>query len=108
MIQKIQATPVFKKLLKAESEGYSVIKLQGGSRSSKTWSIFQFFLKKAIEGERFDVTITRAYLQLAKDTLLNDFQEIVEKYKLPVYPEINPNRPSQVYHVYGGKFVFGA
>lgn len=106
MIQKIQATPVFKKLLKAENDGYAVIKLQGGSRSSKTWSIFQFFLKKAVQGERFDVTITRAYLQLAKDTLLNDFQEILEKYRIPVYPDINPNRPSQVYHVYGGKFVF--
>lgn len=106
MIKKIQTTPVFKKLLKAEAAGYNVIKLEGGSRSSKTWSIFQLFYGKAIRREKFDVTITRQYLQLVKDTLLRDFNEMTSMYELPLDQDVNPRRPMQDYMINQGEFVF--
>lgn len=106
MIQKIQTTKLYKQILEAERDGYSIIKLQGGSRSSKTWSVMQFFIVKALSGEKFDVTITREFLQLIKDTLIRDLQEMTDLYSLPLNPDINPNRPSQVYNILRGEFVF--
>jgi len=56
---KIQVTRVYDKTVQAEKDGYKIICHEGGSRSSKTWSIFQFFLLKAISGENISVTIVR-------------------------------------------------
>ena len=104
--QKIQASKLLKQILDAEKAGYNIIKLQGGSRSSKTWSIFQFFIQKAVQNQKFDVTITRENLQLVKDTLLRDFEEMAYKYSLPVAPRFNPNRPSQIYNLGRAEFTF--
>jgi len=106
MKQKIQTSRVYADILNAEKAGYNVIILQGGSRSSKTWSIFQFFMVKALNKEVFDVTITRESLQLNRDTLLRDFDEMNDKYRLGVTPEINPDRPRQVYNIENGEFIF--
>lgn len=74
--------------------------------SSKTWSIFQFFLLKALAGENITITIVRDKLSWIKSTLLKDFQEMVEKYGIAVYPEININRADQVYNINGSEFAF--
>ncbi len=106
MIQQIHTTALYKQILQAEADGYRIIKLQGGSRSSKTWSIFHFFIIKALQGERFDVTITREFLQLAKDTLLRDLAEMTQMYNLPVTPDFNINRQNQIYNLFNGEFLF--
>lgn len=41
-----------------------------------------------------------------KSTLLKDFEDIVEKYNLPVTPKINANRPEQIYNLNGSEFAF--
>ena len=105
MIQKIQATQVLKKTLELEKDK-KIICHEGGSRSSKTWSIFQYYILKALQGEKFTLTIARANLTWVKATLLKDLQEIVEKYNLPISPEINTKRPDQIYQVMGGEFAF--
>lgn len=106
MKQKIQASKVYADIVQAERDGYNVILLQGGSRSTKTWSIFQFFDVKALNHEEFDVTITRESLQLNRDTLLRDFDEMDKLYNLDVTPDINPERPRQVYNIENGEFSF--
>lgn len=107
MIKTIKTSKIYRELLEAESANkYNIILLEGGSRSSKTWSIFQFFIIKALQGERFDVTISRAYLQLAKDTILEDLKEMWYMYDLPLTPDININRSTQKYNILNGEFLF--
>lgn len=74
--------------------------------SGKTWQIFLFFLIKALNGENITITIVRDKLSWIRGTLLKDFEEITNTYKIPVYPEINPNRQDQVYTVGNTEFAF--
>lgn len=74
--------------------------------SSKSWSIMQFFLLKALMGEKIIITIARANLTWVKATILKDFQELVETYSIPVMPEINANRQDQVYKIFNAEFAF--
>ena len=105
MNKEIETTVVYEKTLDA-AEKYKIICQEGGSRSSKTWSIFQFFLGKAINGDCLTFTIVRDKLTWIKSTLLLDFKEILEVMELDVKPEVNPNRPEQVYYINGSEFAF--
>jgi len=102
---EIEATIVYQKTLEA-SKKYKIICEEGGSRSSKTWSIFQFFIVKALAGECFTLTIARSKLTWVKTTLLKDFEAMANLYKLQIIPEINPNRPEQTYFLNGSEFAF--
>lgn len=104
-IAKIKVTEVWEKTNEA-SQWARVILEEGGSRSSKTWSIFQFFIIKALQGEEFVLTTVRANLSWIRLTLLKDFKEIVEKYEIEVTPEINLNRADQIYYINGSEFGF--
>lgn len=106
MIQNLKLTNVYDRTLKAVDAGYKVICHEGGSRSGKTWSIFFFFILKAMQGESFTVTIARSKLTWVKDSLLVDFKEICENYKYPVTPEVNPNRAEQRYRIKNASFIF--
>jgi phage terminase large subunit len=101
---KIQATRVLQKTI--EAEPFRILLHEGGSRSSKTWSIFQYFILKALQGESFDLTIVRDKLTWIRHTLLNDFSDIINKYGLTITPELNPSRQEQVYNINGSEFAF--
>lgn len=105
-ILKIKGTNVLARNLQAVNEGYRIICNQGGSRSSKTWSIFQLLIIRALEGRREVYTIARQKLTWVKATLLQDFKELVKLYDLPITPKINPNRQDQVYYLNGTEFAF--
>jgi phage terminase large subunit len=74
--------------------------------SSKTWSIFQFFILKALAGEKLTITIVRDKMTWIKSTLLLDFRDLVEKYELEISPDVNVNRAEQVYNLNGTEFAF--
>jgi phage terminase large subunit len=105
MEKLIDCTEVYEKTVNA-SKDYKIICHQGGSRSSKTWSIFQFLLGKAIAGEGITVTIVRDKMTWIKSTLLLDFKKIINLMELPISPDINVNRAEQVYNVNGSEFAF--
>lgn len=83
-----------------------IILHEGGSRSSKTYSILEFFILKAMEGEVFNITIARRVFKDTKSTILKDFEDLCETYKIPIYPQINYNRPEQRYQIKKGVFEF--
>lgn len=103
---RVKATVVYDKTV--EEKDRRIIVHQGASRSSKTWSIFQYFIFKAMAGERFVLTIARSKLTWVKSTLLKDFEELIRMYGFEKYlnQEINPNRPEQVYKLNGSEFAF--
>ena len=103
---KIQVTRVYDKTVQAVEDGYNVICHEGGSRSSKTWSIFQFFLLKALKGENISVTIVRDRLTWIKSTLLKDFKDMCNMYEIEVKPNVNINRAEQEYEINGSEFAF--
>lgn len=102
----LNVTNVFYRNVEAIEQGYKVICNQGGSRSSKTWSIMQILLIRAIEGRKEVYTIGRQKLTWVKSTLLQDFKELTTLYGLKVTPDINPNRQEQVYFINGTEFAF--
>ncbi len=105
MVKKIKASRLLSKTQEAFKNN-TIVLHEGGSRSTKTWSIFQHYIFKALKGEGFTLTIVRDKLTWIKTTLLKDFEEIVELFEIPVYPEINPRRPEQEYSINGSEFAF--
>jgi len=81
--------------------------LEGGSRSSKTWSIIQWILfVYCVKNTGKRITITREKLTWLKSTVVKDFQEIVEMHNLPIQPEINIRRSEQDYKLWGNEISF--
>ena len=103
---EMEVTNVYARNVQAINDGFKVLCNQGGSRSSKTWSIFQILLLRALEGRKEVYTIGRQKLTWVKSTLLQDFKELTALYNIQVSPDINPNRPEQVYFVNGTEFAF--
>lgn len=80
---EVAATVVYDKLDDAYQRGdYNVFILEGGSRSSKTISIIQFWLKWAQdnEGNEKRVIISRAVGTWIDGTVLNDFIKVLKAY----------------------------
>ncbi len=101
----MQASTLYLRTVQA-AQKYNIICHEGGSRSSKTYSIFQFFINKALSGEIFSLTICRDKFTWIKETLLQDFEDITNNYNIQVSPAINRNRPDQTYYIRGAKFTF--
>jgi len=101
---EIQGTIVLERIL--DDWKYKGLVEQGGSRSSKTTSIIQALLIKAQQEKGKVYTIVRDKLTWIKSTVLVDFAQLVEKYKLKVTPAINPNRAEQIYYINGNEFAF--
>lgn len=79
---------------------------EGGSRSSKTWSIIQFIVIYCIHyaGKHKRITIAREKLTWLKATVLIDFIEILLMYDL--YNPAHHNRTDNIYHLFGNHLTF--
>ena len=87
--RKVAVTPVYQKLEKAYESGlYNVFVLEGGSRSSKTYSIIQFWIKYAIEHQdkANRVIVSRLKATWLTATVLKDFNAfmVMEKCSIAV------------------------
>jgi len=105
-MSKIQVTRVYDQTIKAFNDDFKIVCHEGGSRSSKTWSIIQFFLIKALAGEEISVTIVRDKLTWIKSTILLDFKKMCKLYGIEIKPQININRAEQLYDINGSEFAF--
>jgi|WetSurMetagenome_2_1015567.scaffolds.fasta_scaffold00103_33 phage terminase large subunit len=83
-----------------------VMVLEGGSSSTKTWSIFQWIIVNCSQNRNESYTIARLKMTWTKATLLKDFETMVVMYGLPVTPDININRPDQSYRLWGNELNF--
>jgi phage terminase large subunit len=103
----IQATPVFHKLKTAfESKQFSVFVLEGGSRSSKTHSIIQFWILWAQlnQGSLKRVVVSRQKGTWLFTTVMQDFISILKAYGL--YDEKCYNKTNRVYRLFDTEFWF--
>ncbi|WP_162055039.1 PBSX family phage terminase large subunit [Pontibacter pamirensis] len=108
---ELQATQVFEQLYEAYSSNlYRVFVLEGGSRSSKTFSIIQFWLTYAQEQYDLDpgrvrrVAIGRLKATWITATVLFDFINVLKLYGL--YDDKCFNKTNKIYKLYSTEFWF--
>lgn len=85
---------------------YNVFILEGGSRSSKTISIIQFWLQWAQdnEGNEKKVIVSRAVGTWIEGTVLADFLKVLKAYGW--YDEKNHNKTKKIYRLFDTEFWF--
>lgn len=98
---EIKATKVFQDLRNTTSR---IVLLEGGSRSSKTWSLCQHVLLKCIEERGKIWTITRKTLPALKATAMKDFFTVLQDYGF--YSEDFHNKTDNIYYFNGNEIAF--
>ena len=79
---KIKATPVFYANKKAYEEGYPVICNEGGSRSSKSYSVVQLLIHIAISNPNIRISMVSHSLPHIKRGVYRDFKSIMEQWNI--------------------------
>ena len=98
----IQATPIFQK--NWESKKRFVLN-QGGTRSSKTYSILQVLILKALEAsEPIVISVVRKTLPALKKSVLRDFINILES--MGLYDPAYHNKSDNTYELNGSLIEF--
>jgi phage terminase large subunit len=77
---KIKATPVFYANKKAYEEGYPIICNEGGSRSSKSYSVVQLLIHIAISNPNTRISCVSHSLPHIKRGVYRDFKGIMEQW----------------------------
>ena len=102
MIQaKIKTTNVFHKAYRSKTR---ITCLQGGTRSSKTYSLCQLFIVKCLEETGKVFTICRKTLPALKGTAYRDVLNILKE--LELYSEANHNKSELSYTLNGNLIEF--
>lgn len=92
---QLNGTVVFEKNYDEYVKGTRLIVNQGGTRSSKTWSIAQLFLTILVTQNDVVLTICRKTLPALKGTAMKDFFEIMRG--AGIYYQKNHNRSDNIY-----------
>ena len=79
---KIKATPVFYANKKAYEQGYPVICNEGGSRSSKSYSIVQLLITIALSTPKIRISLVSHSLPHVKRGIYRDFKSIMEQWNI--------------------------
>jgi phage terminase large subunit len=79
---KIKATPVFYANKKAYEQGYPVICNEGGSRSSKSYSIVQLLITIALSKQKTRISLVSHSLPHVKRGIYRDFKGIMEQWNI--------------------------
>jgi phage terminase large subunit len=79
---KIKATPVFYANKKAYEDGYPIICNEGGSRSSKSYSVVQLLIHIAINNPNTRISMVSHSLPHIKRGVYRDFKGIMEQWNI--------------------------
>jgi phage terminase large subunit len=79
---KIKATPVFYANKKAYEEGYPIICNEGGSRSSKSYSVVQLLIHIALSNPNIRISMVSHSLPHIKRGVYRDFKSILEQWNI--------------------------
>ena len=95
----LEVTPVFESIWDSDAK---ITVLQGGTRSSKTYSMVQYLIVKAL-GERVKITIVRKAQTTIKNTVMEDFLDIMRT--LNIYNKDNHNKTDNTYNFPNGSRI---
>ncbi len=99
---KLKASTVYERINDAKKR---IIVNEGSSRSTKTFSIFQWLILDHLENPKTVTTISRARLTWLKGSLIPDFQEIM-KDQFDLWDERMWNKSDSIYKLNGGRIEF--
>lgn len=92
----LKATKVFKKNLKAyQNPDIRFIINEGGSRSSKTYSLSQLIIIECLQNPGFIVSVVRKTLPTLKATVMRDIITVLKE--MGIYSEKNHNKTDNIY-----------
>ena len=104
MILDIEATPVFEQNWNAYNDpNIKTIINQGGSRSSKTYSIVQILILIALTKPNTSISIVRKSFPSLRGSVMRDWKEIM--YALNVYDEKNHQKTEYIYNFPNGSSI---
>lgn len=98
---QLKASPLFEKIRDAKKR---FIVLEGGARSTKTYSTLQYFIVDAFQNTGFEYDIIRANLPALRATAMKDFFDILKTNGL--YREEDHNMSERIYRLHGNNFNF--
>jgi phage terminase large subunit len=98
---KLKTTNVFKRNFEARSR---VVVNQGGTGSSKTYSIAQLFIVLGLQNQGKMFSIVRKSMPTLRATAMRDFMNLLLEYGL--YSEDNHNKTQAIYNLNGNQFEF--
>ncbi len=100
---EIQATNIFSRNWDALNSDKRFIINQGGSRSSKTYSLCQMIIVYCIQNPNKVVSIVRKTFPALRATVMRDFFEIMKD--LEIYEKSNHNMSENIYRFPNGSIV---
>lgn len=100
---EIDSTTIFKKNWDALNSGTRFIVNQGGSRSSKTYSLCQLIIVYCLQNPNKVVSIVRKTFPALRATVMRDFFEIMKD--LEIYQKSNHNMSENIYKFPNGSIV---
>ena len=104
MILDIEATPVFEQNYSAwNNPQFKTIINQGGSRSSKTYSIVQVLIIIALTKPNTQISIVRKSFPSLRGSVMRDWKEIM--HALDVYEDKNHQKTEYIYNFPNGSTI---
>ena len=100
----LQVTNVFWRNWQAKNAGVEFIVNEGGSRSSKTWSIAQVLILTLLNESNVTLTIARKTFNALKSTAMRDFFQILVE--LDLYDASKHNKTDNIYYLNGNLIEF--
>jgi phage terminase large subunit len=100
---QIEHTPVFSSNHKAYEDKFRFIINQGGTRSSKTYSILQLLIFLCLTTPKMKCSIVRKSFPSLRGSVLKDFIEIMNSFN--VYDENNHNKTEHIYNFNNGSLI---
>lgn len=100
---EIKHTEVFTRNLESFDNGFRYILNQGGSRSSKTYSILQLIIYLCLTREKITCSVVRQSLPSLRGSAMRDFFEILRE--LELYEEKYHNMTENIYKFPNGSMV---
>lgn len=100
---ELKATKVFRKNLEALNGTKRFIVNQGGSRSSKTYSLCQLFIIHCLENPNQRISIVRKTLPALRNTVMVDFFEVLQN--MGIYYSADHNKTNNTYTFPNGSIV---
>lgn len=99
---EINATPVFEMNWNALNKGYRYLLNQGGSRSSKSYSLLQLIIALCLKS-KISISIVRQSFPSLRASIMRDFFEILKEMNL--YQETNHHKTEHTYFFKNGSSV---
>ena len=99
----LETTNVFTRNFEAYNKGTRTVVNQGGSRSSKTWSIAQLFLLALLKEKNIVLSVVRKTLPALRATAMRDFMDIMKE--AGIYREERHNKSELIYTAPSGSEI---